>query len=151
MNQMLRFGSTLNGSLLIAALASSTLMHTGCTRSPAANAAIVVAANIAAAVALRAATGSCYATCAYGTECDRRTGVCKPVRPEAQAEVDPCAEECAQAEIDAAAGMPPRPDSATQCRCKAPPREPASASDPCGGMCLSDEKCVMRHGDLGCE
>ncbi len=135
----------------VVAFAASAMMQAGCTKSPAANAAIVAAANVAAAVALHEATGSCYATCAYGTQCDHKSGTCIPIRPEAQVEVDPCAEECAQFEIDRAAGMPPRPESATQCRCTAPPREPESASDPCGGMCMKGEKCVMRNGDLGCE
>lgn len=136
----------------IAGLLSTALVlsPTSCTKSPAANAAIVTAANVAAAVAMRAATGSCYATCAYGTVCDHRSGTCVPARLEAPLpEEDPCAEECALLAADAQPGDPDTPRGSGHCDCPPPPDK--SDPDPCAGMCLAGEKCVMKNGELGCE
>ena len=107
----------------------------GCTKSAAANAIIATAATVVAAAALRAATNSCYATCGYGTVCNPDTGFCE-AEPESGKTV--CVD---------TPGQPPCTER----------RQPDSSLvapedvDGCGGVCLENEECVMRHGDLTCE
>lgn len=137
------------GVLAFATLLGS--LEPACTKSPAANAAIATAANVAAAVAIRAATGSCYAQCAYGTMCDHKSGTCVPIRAEPPPpEEDPCVEECALFAADRVPGEPPPKRPASTCKCP-PPRDESPSTDPCAGMCLPGEKCVMHLGELGCE
>jgi hypothetical protein len=120
------------------ALVLSAAPGAGCTKSVAANALIAAGATVAAAAAIRAATNSCYANCAYGTVCNHRTGFCEAQTP-AQLEagcVDNQGENhCGDDEPTSASAAIPVPEE----------------DDPCAGMCLDGETCVMRHGNLTCE
>jgi hypothetical protein len=121
-------------ALVVAALAIPP--SAGCTRNVAANALIATGATIAAAAAIRAATQSCYATCTYGTVCNHRTGLCEAQTPEQVR--DHCVDDLGENHCD----------PTTQASTGTPVPE---EDDPCAGMCLEGETCVMRHGNLTCE
>jgi hypothetical protein len=125
----------------LASAAAITLLtsaaQTGCTKNVGANAAIAVAATVAAATAIRAASGSCYANCSYGTVCNHRTGLCVAQSTEqlkAKCVDDLGEDHCAGIAVGPSTEATPVPEE----------------DDPCAGMCLDGESCVMTHGDLTC-
>jgi hypothetical protein len=96
-----------------------------------ANAAITVGMAAAAMPIHQAITG-CVTQCGYGTGCDEETGTCKSLEELAKKR---------KAKTPLVAGDPNQSPAEPM---------PFAFDESCGGMCLSDERCVMYRGDLEC-
>jgi hypothetical protein len=116
-------------------------------------AAVTAAAGVAMAGAYRATTGGCWASCRPGTECDEASGTCVeiPCRNRCPAEFR-CvrvggAYECVRGARETASGEPPQGEPAPD---EPSPGEPQNEPDPCKGLCLSGEQCVVKAGVADC-
>ena len=100
----------------------------GCSADASANktsgAAAAVGFGVGAAAVYRATTGGCWAECRPGLVCDRASGTCVPLEPD-----------------NTPAGLVPSAVSSG----------PASTpDDPCRGLCLRGEHCVVKDGVSDC-
>lgn len=143
-------------------------------------AAITVGAAVAAAAINRAATDECWGNCTHGTMCDPESGQCIPIPEipgrQSQGEqrwypCDPLRFECGPSEwlvCDAQGCEWYRCDESIEiCEPRPAPgcveggecevllaERPAPAAtpvvDPCRGLCLTGERCVVREGVADC-
>jgi hypothetical protein len=86
----------------------------------------------AAAMPIHQAIYGCVTACAYGTGCDEATGTCVDLEELAKQQRNK------QARVAGDPNQPPQPPLL------------GAYDEDCGGMCMSDERCVMYRGDLEC-
>jgi hypothetical protein len=87
-----RFASVHATLAAVAAIATiAAVTSTGCggsSQNDYAGALTTAAAHVAGTAVYRATTGGCYSTCAFGTECDRKSGMCVPLPCRAKCPAD---------------------------------------------------------------
>lgn len=136
-------------SALFASLALAVACTSACgadAGSKVAGAAITAGAAVAIAGVNRAATGGCWADCRPGTHCDKESGTCVRI---------PCGGSCGPAErcspVEGEERCVPRASSEAEASARpAAPAEgaDAGAADPCRGLCLAGERCVVLDGGV---
>jgi hypothetical protein len=123
-------------------LAPIALLLLSCnTPKQAAFAAGTAAVAVAAAAVHRAATDSCWGSCGNGYICDRQTGMC---------ELPPETEEVRAMSARQDAGCIEEDDGRIVCPDDPALETSAPPADPCQGLCVGEERCVVREGVADC-
>jgi hypothetical protein len=117
----------------------------GCQKEQVAAVAVTAAAAVAAAAINRAATDDCWASCSHGYVCDHDSGRCVP-DDELQNASGPAATDryddgCIE-EADGTVVCPDDPEPQATAGHEGDP-------DPCRGLCVDGETCVVETKDDG--